>query len=883
MHLAPCGQHPHRGAPRARAGAADRLRRQAGGAKTRRRADPGPARSPTRAAHRAVAPGRRRRARARKLEKLAVALGVADSVSFYGRVPQDVRDRLVGSAWITATASMGEGWGLSVMEAAAAGVPAVAYSVPGLRDTVRHGVTGWLLEPGDDLAGTLIEALRACADPVAAAARAERCREWAGRFSWAATAAHLLAALTAEDRRLHSLGPDRRTGTDASTLVAVPTAALTGADLTALRATDLLDTSQPGRTVALLVGADEHDAEAALARIGVDTAVQGISIRLARHSDTLGWREHPPVPAAPPAPAGPAAPTASADGAPTARHPRAGLTRAALLGGLFTLALLARLAFIDRSYDIFVDEITYSVVGHDLASGGGLTLYHHPFDLHPPAFFSMLAAVIRTVGLSGDRLHVLLALRPVDAVAGAVVVVAVTALLDRAVRRPVAVTAGLLLALDPFLNLFDSRLLLEARPPPPPRWACCCWPAPRPGPARAATGIGAGLLFALSITTKELYVFVSLLPALVLAFAARGPVRRTRLTAAAVATAGYAVYVIAIAATGGWSAWWTQKTQGVDRAVGTVQITGFNSPTAPVSLVSSLEADLANYTVAYTVLVLGGCATAWLLLQRARRPWVFAGHPARSAVTAWAAGGFLFIGYAIAFGTLEEQMFYPVMVTGTAALAVAVDRLLPRPLLSRPPLTGTPPGEPLPARPPAAGRPRVPRVPRRVGAALALTLAALAADATVWTQVHTRHDDTYRRMLAWTSAHIHKDSTLDATDGSAQFLLTGYRIGDWTTRAELDQHQVQYLLLSTRLDAEGYVRLDPSLTAQLGRGIRLLHCEAGQTSGDLCLYDTRALVAADTRHSPGSAAVGGPRPGSQSGSRTAGAAVRAGAGGGSSR
>jgi glycosyltransferase involved in cell wall biosynthesis len=43
-----------------------------------------------------------------------------------------------------------EGWGLTVVEANACGLPVVASDRPGLRDSVRDGETGYLVPYGDD-------------------------------------------------------------------------------------------------------------------------------------------------------------------------------------------------------------------------------------------------------------------------------------------------------------------------------------------------------------------------------------------------------------------------------------------------------------------------------------------------------------------------------------------------------------------------------------------------------------------------------------------------------------------------------------------------------------------------------------------------------------
>jgi glycosyltransferase involved in cell wall biosynthesis len=234
-----------------------------------------------------------------ELEQLAADLDIGDAVRFHGRVADELRDCLVESAWLTASASMGEGWGLSIMESAAAGVPAVAFSVPGLRDTIRPGETGWLVErsAGDSpahLAETLITALDTLSDGDTAEEWSMRCQAWAARFTWEATSGHLVAALTAEERRLRRRDPDRRPGSDSAVLVSLPTDQLAATDLSSLRVTDLVDIDG-GRTALLLCGADEQDGQRILRRLGIDDASAGVHVRLARHRDLLGWRTHPPV------------------------------------------------------------------------------------------------------------------------------------------------------------------------------------------------------------------------------------------------------------------------------------------------------------------------------------------------------------------------------------------------------------------------------------------------------------------------------------------------------------------------------------------------------------------------------------------------------------
>ncbi|HEY9085186.1 MAG TPA: glycosyltransferase family 4 protein [Candidatus Tyrphobacter sp.] len=78
----------------------------------------------------------------RRLEALARNLGVERAVTFTGRVSRDERDALMRSFDVLAMASLREGWGLVVSEAARFCVPSVVYPVAGLIDSVQDGVTG---------------------------------------------------------------------------------------------------------------------------------------------------------------------------------------------------------------------------------------------------------------------------------------------------------------------------------------------------------------------------------------------------------------------------------------------------------------------------------------------------------------------------------------------------------------------------------------------------------------------------------------------------------------------------------------------------------------------------------------------------------------------
>ena len=65
-------------------------------------------------------------------------------VEFAGHVTEAEKHRLLCAAWLLLHPSAVEGWGLVVTEAAVRETPAIAFDVPGLRDSVVDGETGVL-------------------------------------------------------------------------------------------------------------------------------------------------------------------------------------------------------------------------------------------------------------------------------------------------------------------------------------------------------------------------------------------------------------------------------------------------------------------------------------------------------------------------------------------------------------------------------------------------------------------------------------------------------------------------------------------------------------------------------------------------------------------
>jgi glycosyltransferase involved in cell wall biosynthesis len=121
------------------------------------------------------------------LERLAKSLDLGDRARFLGFVPESEKLTLLRRAWALLFASPKEGWGITNLEAAACGTPVIASDSPGLRESVRHGETGFLV-PHGDLTAMMTRMRELAESPTRVASFAASARAFAERFSWDAAA-----------------------------------------------------------------------------------------------------------------------------------------------------------------------------------------------------------------------------------------------------------------------------------------------------------------------------------------------------------------------------------------------------------------------------------------------------------------------------------------------------------------------------------------------------------------------------------------------------------------------------------------------------------------------------------------------------------------------
>jgi glycosyltransferase involved in cell wall biosynthesis len=141
-----------------------------------------------------------------ELDALVAELDAGDWVHFAGRVDDDGLVDLYRRAWVVASASSHEGWGMTLTEAAACGTPAVATRISGHLDAVEDGVGGLLADGERELAEHLVAVLD---DADLRTRLGEGARRRAATLTWEATAYQTLRALAEEAQRRRPRGATR--------------------------------------------------------------------------------------------------------------------------------------------------------------------------------------------------------------------------------------------------------------------------------------------------------------------------------------------------------------------------------------------------------------------------------------------------------------------------------------------------------------------------------------------------------------------------------------------------------------------------------------------------------------------------------------------------
>ncbi len=475
------------------------------------------------------------------------------------------------------------------------------------------------------------------------------------------------------------------------------------------------------------------------------------------------------------------------------------------------MSVLAFLAFglrafrLGRSWDIFVDEITYLRLSQNVANHLSVSLYGSHFYLHPPAFFFLQALYLKLVDPNGSVIVQVQSVRYVNTLVAAVSTALLFYIGYRIEGRLSGLIAALMFAFDPFVIRISSRNLLD---PSAVMWVLLGYALLlsvddlRREPAPRLIGVAAGLAFGMAFLTKDMTLFLTLVP-LAICYVLDWSVSRPLARLTAVVTAScYLPYLLIVAAVGDTRPFLHQKFRGVLRLLGAIQETGFHRHGSP-SFLSAIFAQLDTFATTYVIIALGLLAI-WVLLM--------AGGEQRRLVAVWAGSAYVLLAYSVGFGTLEEQFFYYLVIPSIVAIAVASKTYY---------------------------QTRANTFQHRQRIVLAgtwLTLVFVLWSGTVWWRIHTTPDNGFQRLETYLQQNVSGGSRIAVTTQTGQFVTTGYVTGIWVTPAELRQHHARYAIVSTSEIDKGYSFAGKDLLLWLRQNAQLEYSFHEPSFGSLRLY-----------------------------------------------
>ena len=456
------------------------------------------------------------------------------------------------------------------------------------------------------------------------------------------------------------------------------------------------------------------------------------------------------------------------------------------------LAFGSRAFRVGFSWDVYIDEVNYLQISQGVVRTMWVNGNEGPFYLHPPLFFFVEAAYIKVFGVAGNLIEQMQSVRYLVAAFAGLSAGALLWSGRLLAGWPAGICAAAIFVLDPFSNKVNGHNMLDT---PALLWMLLGYGllfsalVRKDGqPVSWSRATGAGLLFGLAILTKEVSVFVTLLP-MGICFVLGWALPRTRsILAGTVAVAVYTLYPAAVYARGDWPLFVEKKFDGVSRLAGFVQFTGFNQEGGP-SFVAALITKLYEYGTTYALMATGGAALAILLLTGLGR------DPARRLLIAWTFSAYALLAYITVFGTLEDQFFYYLVVPSTLATGVTATLVLRE----------TPVGAALRA----PGNRRAWLFFR--AAAVGLVGFVIIWNAHLWFVVHTIPDNGYQRVEAFVD-ELPESSRIAVTSQTAELLMQEHADGPaYTTVKGLRTDGVDYVIINEELVTEGWEEPPPEV------------------------------------------------------------------------
>lgn len=129
-----------------------------------------------------------------RLKGIARKNKIQKIIEFTNFVPSKEKADLLASSWVSVNTSPKEGWGLTSIEAQSSGTPSIVPDSPGLRETVKDGISGYIYPFGDTkaLSKILTKILK---DKKTIDKMGKNARKCAANFSWDESAKKMKEAI----------------------------------------------------------------------------------------------------------------------------------------------------------------------------------------------------------------------------------------------------------------------------------------------------------------------------------------------------------------------------------------------------------------------------------------------------------------------------------------------------------------------------------------------------------------------------------------------------------------------------------------------------------------------------------------------------------------
>lgn len=134
------------------------------------------------------------------LETQIAALGAQSWIRLAGRVSDEELLSLYRRSWLVASASIAEGWGMTLTEAAGCGTPSVATDIAGHRDSVAPNLSGLLARSSREFTESIVAVLT---DESLRNRLSSGALQHAAALTWTATALGTFTALAEDALRRH--------------------------------------------------------------------------------------------------------------------------------------------------------------------------------------------------------------------------------------------------------------------------------------------------------------------------------------------------------------------------------------------------------------------------------------------------------------------------------------------------------------------------------------------------------------------------------------------------------------------------------------------------------------------------------------------------------